>query len=336
MNSSTFTSKLVTWRRVLCRYGVWCAIAGLVSAALLVLSDPYDTGRLTPFASFQVSAFDQRMAMAGLGRLPEATGAIMGNSTIQLVDPAELRATTGIDFVSLTIPGGWPIEHLAVARYFARQHAPGSGHEAQALVFGLDKSWCRDDGRLEPLHPFPFWLIGKSNLAYVAGLMQLESFGALGRKLEEWAGWLKPPRRDGYHDYDFGQPNKLGQAYGNIADYSYPPPTGKADFAAVAHLKAFLDDLPATVTVVLIFVPRHYTSFAAPESLEGRTETLCKQAFRDLAARRAKTVVVDLLQDDAMARNDDNFLDQIHYRHSVAHVVAASIASALAQEARVR
>ena len=325
----------MTWRRVLCRYGVCCVVLTMASAALLVVSDPYDTGRLTPFNGFNVSAFEQRLSVASLGRLPEANGAILGNSTIQLVEPDDLHGS-GIDFVSLTIPSGWPLEHLAVARYYMRQHPPGSGHEAQALVFGLDKSWCRDDGRLETLHAFPFWLIGDSDAAYVVGMMQLESFGALGRKLQELVGWLKPPRRDGYHSYDFGQPNRLAASYGNIADYSYPPPTGKGEFAAAAHLKTFLDELPAGVRVVLVIVPRHASAFPAPGSLEARTEMLCKAAFRDVAATRPKTVLVDLLRDDEMAHDDDNYLDQIHYRHSMAHVVAGSIAAALAQDAKAQ
>lgn len=332
MNSSTSTSERVAWRRLLYRYGVYCVIVGIAVAALLVVSDPYDTGRLTPFDGFNVAAFDQRMAVASVGRLPAATGAIFGNSTIQLVDPAELGALTGIGFVSLTFAASGPIEHIAVARYFLRHHPPGSKNQARALVFGVDRSWCRDDGLLEPMHPFPFWLIANSEIAYMSGLMQLESFGALGRKLEELTGRLKPPRQDGYHDYDLGQPNRLAAADGDIADTLYVAPTARGDFAAIERARALLADLPAALPVVLVFPPRHISSLPAPESLWGRTEAACKQAFQTLATTRPKTVIVDLLGDDEMARNDDNFLDQIHYRHSLAHVVAATIAGALTQE----
>jgi hypothetical protein len=336
MNSSTSTSERVAWRRLLCRYGVWCLIIGVATAALLVVSDPYDTGRLTPFDGFNVAAFDQRMAVASVGRLPAATGAILGNSTIQLVDPAELRALTGIDFVSLTFAASGPIENIAVARYFLRHHPPGSRNEAQALVFGVDRSWCRDDGLLEPMHPFPFWLIAHSNVTYVAGLMQLEAFGALGRKLEELTGRLKPPRQDGYHDYDFGQPNRLAAADSDIADTLYVAPTARGDFAAIARARALLADLPAALPVVLVFPPRHFSSLPSPESVWGRTEAACKQTFRTLAATRPKTIIVDLLRDDEMAHNDDNFFDQIHYRHSLAHIVAAAIAGALTQQLKAQ
>ena len=332
MNSSTSTSEHVAWRRLLSRYGVYSVMVGVAIAALLVVSDPYDTGRLTPFDGFNVSAFDQRMAVASVGRLPAATGAILGNSTIQLVDPAELGALTGVDFVSLTFAASGPIENIAVAQYFLRHHPPSSRNEAQVLVFGVDRSWCRDDGLLEPMHPFPFWLIANSDIAYVTGLMQLESFGALGRKLEELTGRLKPPRQDGYHDYDLGQPNRLAAADGDIADTLYVAPTARGDFAAIGQAQMLLANLPATLPVVLVFPPRHISSFPAPESLWGRTEAACKQAFRGLASTRPKTIIVDLLHDDEMARNDDNFLDQIHYRHSLAHTIAAAIAGALTQQ----
>jgi hypothetical protein len=306
-------------------------------AACLVVSDPYDTGRLTPFPSSGVTSFDQHMAAASLGRQPGATAAIVGNSTIQLVDPAELTAATGIGFVSLTVAGAGPLEQIAVAHWFESQHASERGHKVQALVFGLDKSWCRDDGRLEPINPFPFWLVSDSSLDYLTGMMRLETFGGLGRKLEVMLGWLKPPRADGYHDYDKGQarnPDGLRREF--AIDAFYAPPMGKAEFAALPKLWTILEALPASATAVFVFVPRHASSLPASGSPEARSETLCKQAFRSLAARREKTAFVDLLQNDAMSRTDDNFFDQIHYRHPVAHAVAVAIAAALREEATAR
>lgn len=277
------------------------------------------------------------MAAASLGRQPGTPAAIVGNSTIQLVDPAELTAATGIGFVSLTVAGAGPLEQIAVARWFESQHASERGHKVQALVFGLDKSWCRDDGRLEPINPFPFWLVSDSSLDYLTGMMRLETFGGLGRKLEVMLGWLKPPRADGYHDYDKGQarnPDGLRREF--AIDAFYAPPMGKAEFAALPKLWTILEALPASATAVLVFVPRHASSLPVSESAEARNETLCKQAFRSLAAKREKTAFVDLLQNDAMSRTDDNFFDQIHYRHSVAHAVAIAIAAALREEATAR
>jgi hypothetical protein len=326
------------WRRVLLRYALWCAGIALGCAAGLILSDPYDTGRLTPFPSSGVTSFDQHMAAASLGRQPGTTAAIVGNSTIQLVDPAELTATTGIGFVSLTVAGAGPLEQIAVARWFESQHAGESGYQVQALIFGLDKSWCRDDGRLEPINPFPFWLVGDSSLDYLAGMMRLATFGGLGRKLEVMLGWLKPPRADGYHDYDKGQPRNPDGLHREFAidAYFYAPPTGREEFAALPKLQTILEALPASATAVLVFVPRHASSLPVSGSAEARNEMLCKQAFRSLAAKREKTAFVDLLQNDAMSRTDDNFFDQIHYRHSVAHAVATSIAGALREEATAR
>jgi hypothetical protein len=96
-------------------------LAVTVGAVLLAL-DPYDTGRFALFPSPGVPQFGQRLTAASVARRADADIAIIGNSTLQLLDPARLGAASGRRVVSLAIPGTGPLEQLAVADWFLGHH----------------------------------------------------------------------------------------------------------------------------------------------------------------------------------------------------------------------
>jgi len=328
MNSSTSIFEPRLWRRALWRYVVLAVVFTVAIAGGLVVLDPYDTGRFSLFDGRGVTDFTPHFTAASLAREPTLEAAILGNSTSELLDPSQLTSLTGLRFVSLAIYGTGPVEQLAVANWLATHHRGATA--MKALVIGLDVTWCRGDGQLQPLHPFPFWLYADNSLSYVAHLVNLKVFEAVGRRLKLLLGLTTRLRSDGYRKgYDF---NRVWNPTIPAADFAagtegFAP--GGRDFAAADRLDAFFRELPSETGMVLVFLPRHHSSLLPPGSAAAGDEDACKERFRELAARRGRAVVVDLLHDGPIARADENFWDRIHYRGPVARVIEFDIADAL-------
>lgn len=311
-------------------YGILCAALLPIAAAVVILIDPYDSGRFTPFDRPGVALYGQALTAASLGRQPEFTAAIIGNSTIQAVRPSDLDRGTGLRFVSLASPGTGPVEQSVIAEWFLRHHPTDGSDEARALVFGLDEGWCRSDGKLPIANPFPFWLYDPGAAAYLMGLLQLGSMQAVAGRLYILLGLKAPMQGDGYRPVDNGQVrNPAAAARAFAAGYRRLDPRRPIDRAALPRMRKLLDEVPVAAAVVLVFPPRHYSSLPPPGTEEARAETGCKEAFREMAAGRPGTAVVDLAVDGEIARDDKNFFDQIHYRNPIAQIVDNKIAAAL-------
>src|SRR5262249_29836323 len=140
--------------------------AGACVVLLIMLAvDPYDSGRFGWLGITGVRDRYETTANASRARDPQFNAAILGNSTGQLLQPAELSCATGLRFVQLVAPGADPRGQLAILEFFARHH-PRIG----ALVFVLDDPWCTSALPPLPRSAFPFWLYGESALAYAGHL----------------------------------------------------------------------------------------------------------------------------------------------------------------------
>lgn len=324
INSSISASEGRQWRRCLWHYaGSAVALIAVTAIALLAL-DPYGTGRFALVPSRGVPDFGQRLAFASLARRPGIDTAIIGNSTIQLLDPARLTALTGEKTVSLAVPGTGPREQLAIADWFRRHHR----NRPIRLVLGLDASWCTTAHPIALQNPFPFWLYSKSRLDYALNMMQYKSFEAAWRKLKLLFGKEHAARLDGYHDYDTGhlwRPPDFG-----IPDSGGERAAAPADFTAPPLLRRSLARLPADARVVLVFPPRYRTALPPPETSGALREANCKRAYGEIAAADREVRVLDFLHDDDTAHNPVNFWDRIHYRKAVAQVIEDRVAAALA------
>jgi hypothetical protein len=327
---SRLASEPTAWRRMLWRYGVACAVIAMLAAIFVIVLDPYDSGRFSSFDGHGVPSFGQRLTAASLARAPDTQAAIIGNSTVQLIDPARLAELTGPRFVSLAIPATGPIEQLAVARWLVRHHDGVSGPVLQALVIGLDARWCQGGGQLDVRDPFPFWLYGDSGFAYVRGLLNLRGVEAAERKVKLTLGIEKRLHADGYRDFE---PELARNETAAAADFAEGnrgfDAAGGDTLDAVARLRDFLAGVPATTSLVLVFVPRYSITLPAPGSPAGQRSEACKAAFRQLAAGRPHTAIVDFLKDGEIARDRRNFWDRVHYRKPIAHLIEDEIAAAL-------
>ncbi|GJD50377.1 hypothetical protein OPKNFCMD_3116 [Methylobacterium crusticola] len=321
------------WRRFA---GLVAAAAAGLAAAYLALAlavDPYDTGRPRLLDRVGVRPQGPRTAGASRGRDPAFTGAVVGNSHIQLVSPERLRAATGIPFVQLSMPATGPGEQILTAAWFLRHH-PG----ARALVLAPDAYWCGGDPALPPGRPFPFWLYAPDLATYLRGLMRLSVAAEVADRIR-WALARAPGRaaRDGYWDYEpeylgLGGPEAPVHARARaqrLPDAADPGRAGPA-FPAAGRLRDLLAGAPPDLAVVLVFPPVYRPAQPAAGTPRAAAEAACRAALRAAAAAHPRSRVVDWTGDRPELREPAHFFDPFHYRHAVARRVEAEIAAALA------
>lgn len=300
--------------------------------ALAFIVDPYDSGRSTLLSAGAVRQQGPRTAAALRGRDPAFSGAVIGNSHIQLVEPARLSAATGIPFVQLSVPATGPGEQLALIGWFLRHHP-----RPDALVLSIDDLWCTDDPALPNDKPFPFWLYGPDTLSYLRGLLRWpvaqEVFGRI--------GWLlgarrKTARADGFWDYepDYIRLGDLDGERFRIARETPAPDAadrGKAGpgFPAAERLGAVMAALPPETPVVMVFPPVYAAGAARAGTPRARAEAACRDAMRAALARHPRSAVVDGRQDRPALRDPTLFFDRTHYRHGLARPLADDIAATL-------
>lgn len=308
--------------------------ATLLAAALLALAfliDPYDSGRSPLTLKTGVSPQGPRTAAASRGRDPQFSGAIFGNSHIQLVSPELLAEKTGIPFVSLIAPATGPRESLVLLDWFLRHRK----EPARALVIGIDVRWCTADPTLAIEKPFPFWLFEASTPRYLAGLMRFDVVEETLRRLRYLSARTPARARpDGYWDYEAGyevqgfhsDPVRRARLLEPL-DVSGGNATGP--FPAAVELRALLDRLAPRVPVVLVRPPNFVSALPAPGSAAASADAACRDAYSRLATERPHTALIDWRIDRPENREPDNYFDHTHYRHQVATPLGTDIAAAI-------
>src|ERR1700712_1545763 len=90
------------------------AIGAVLLFAVMIAIDPYDTGKIGWLGIDGIECRDTHTATASRTRDSQFDSAIIGNSTAQMLNPAELSRATGLRFVQLYLTGGSPRPQLAV------------------------------------------------------------------------------------------------------------------------------------------------------------------------------------------------------------------------------
>ncbi|WP_430912926.1 hypothetical protein [Methylobacterium sp. sgz302541] len=321
------------WRRFA---GTALGAALALLAAYLALAyalDPYDSGRSGLFSAGAVRPQGPRTALAIRGRDPAFTAAIVGNSHVQLIEPAKLSASTGLPFVNLSVPATGPGEQLLVLGWFLRHHPAPT-----ALVIAADEYWCTDDPALPNAKPFPFWLLAERTSDYLRGLMRF----SVAQEVVGRIGWLMRRHRktapaDGWWDYE---PDYLRLGYADdprlVADREtrpplVPDPHRAGPFPAAAAFARALNGVPAATPVVLVFPPVYAAGLPAPGSARETAERACKARIAEALAGHPLHTVLDWRVDRPEVADARLFFDQTHYRHPLAAEVLRDIAAALAR-----
>jgi hypothetical protein len=298
--------------------------------ALAVVVDPYETGRVTLLSRGAVRPQGPRTASAVRGRDRAYRGAVIGNSHIQLIEPAALTRLTGIPFVQLSVPATGPSEQFALLDWYLRHHA-----HPEAIVLSADAFWCADDPSFPSEHGFPYWLLGDWP-TYLRGLLRFSAAQETINRL----GWLANPRSktaaaDGWWDYEA---NYLSQGFGRDAakKAALERPVGPeaepyhgGPFPIAARLRAELARVPVRTPVVLVFPPVYARAEPPPGSPRAAAETACRAEVRSALATHALSTVVEARNGRPEASNPDLFFDQTHYRLPMARELTDEIAAAV-------
>lgn len=307
-------------------YGLVAAL--LASLAFILATDPYDRGHRNLIGDRGVPEYGQPLRNAGIARQQGYDSALIGNSTFQLINPTNVGRLAGSGrFVSLTMLGARPLEILAMAERFRATH----GGRVQALVVGIDQSWCQPDAPVMKGRPFPFWLYGASARDYLAGVLRLDSLRHGVVRIAMALGRSPRMSPDGFEDYEpaLGWQRELAEravtAPREVAHYH----SASATFPALARLERFLAEIGLAPAAVLVILPRHRASIPMPGSNEFDLESACRARLAQLAANRPRTVVIDHLRNDARAAAIENWWDYTHYRGGVAREIEIDIATAL-------
>jgi len=75
--------------------------------------------------------------------------------------------------------------------------------------------------------------------------------------------------------------------------------------------------------------PVFHSALPVPGRPEEARMNVCKAALAAVAAVHRRGAFIDFLADGAIARDPDNFLDHVHYRHDVAGIVEQAIGKAI-------
>jgi hypothetical protein len=331
MSSSTSSSDAVLAEAAASAWARWLGVflgalvlgAALIYALVLIV-DPYDSGRVGILGIKGVYDASPRTANASRARDPQFDSAVIGNSTGQLLKPAELSRLTGSRFVQLTVPGTGPREQLAIMDYFLRKH-PQTG----ALVIVTDAGWCTRDPALALQHPFPFWLYGTSNLDFLGRLFSSRALGLTWRRIMVGLGLRQRSAPDGYWDYEENGPQEFQPVIAPREDGGPAPAQVSDDFPGVALLDAAIRRLPADLPVVLIAPPAYYTMLPRPGSLAAAEQQACNAALRKLVAGRPHSNFIDFRVDNTLTRERANFMDFGHYRAIIARRMEQGIADSI-------
>jgi len=321
---TTSSDDEIGWRRCL----IACLGALGVSAVLLftamLLIDPYDSGRGW-LGIDGVDDRDPKTATASRARDVRFDSAIIGNSTAQLLNPADLSRSTGLRFVQLYLTGGSPREQLAVLDFFRRYH-PRAG----ALVFVADPFWCQHRRAETRPGDFPYWLYGADHLPWAARLLSRTSVEHTFQRISIGLGLRKPNPPDGFFSYeDIWLPGQFREVNRPRDPAPADTAAGRSFFPEIAELDAAIKKLPADVAVVVVVPPTLASTVARPGTVEAAEREACNAALAKTVAGRPRSNFLNYRVDNPETRDPANFADFIHYRPSLAARMTSGIAESI-------
>jgi hypothetical protein len=338
MNSSISSSDAAAdaaaraWGRWLTAFLGALALGSALILAVVLVIDPYDSGRVGLLRIEGVDDESPRTANASRARDAQFDAAVIGSSTGQLLKPSELTRLTGARFVQLTVPGTGPREQLAILDFFVRNHP-----QISALVIVTDTAWCQRDPALRLQNPFPFWLYGDSTLDYVGRLFSSRALGRTWRRVLIAFGVRRRSAADGYWDYEALGSREFQPVVTPQDEPAAPPGRASETFPGVTLLDGAIRALPADVPVVLVVPPAFYSMVARPGSAGAAEQEACKASLSRVVAGRPHSNFINYGVDNALTRDPANFLDFIHYRAKIARRMEQGIADSirLGNEAKI-
>jgi hypothetical protein len=315
---------MADWSRCLRACFVTLAICAALLFGFVIAVDPYDSGKFGFFGINGVADRNTLTANASRARDASFDSAIFGNSTALLINPTALSRATSLHFVQLSVVGGSPREELAVLDFFLRHHA-----HVGALVIGADPSWCVHEAKEKP-RPFPYWLYGRSRLAYAGALFSGAAIEHAIQRVQIGLG--KRQRSDPTGTFDSEDTWPIGE-FRDTSRPADPPPVANTVlrdvFPWVSNLGEVIKKLPGDLPVVVLVPPTAAPTVPQPGTVEATEREACNAALKQTVAGRPHSNFINYRVDNALTRDHANFIDYIHYRSNIAAKIAAGIAASL-------
>jgi hypothetical protein len=312
------------WRRWLVAFLSVPVIGACVILAFLIAVDPYDTGK---FGLLSIDGVDDQNTVTAIpsrARDLQFDSAVIGNSTVQRLNPTELSQATGLRFVQLYKIGATPREVLTILDLFMRKHP-----HPRALVIGADPYWCTH-GREEPAQNLPYWLYDQSFFEYAVRLISWRSIEHAFQRISIGLGHRQRAVVDGFFNYEEIWPPGLFRDTARPAD---PVPAATAAerevFPAIARLDAAIKNIPSDVPIILFVPPTLASTVPQPGSVEATEREACNAALARTVADRPHSRFINYRVDNALTRNPDDFADYIHYRGAIAEKITQGIIASL-------
>lgn len=316
--------------------GSIAALFGFIAAL-----DPYGARVQAGQSARPLMDLNQRFMYPQLVRSGAFDSAVLGTSTLRLLDPAILSQGLQARFVNLGMNAATPWEQVQIAALFARKAAA-----PKFVVWGIDLPWCEanatdEEHRLTP-RPFPPWLY--DDAAWNDWTKQL-NFTTLeiavrlaGHKLG-----LVPPRirGDGYEvftppeaTYDLARARfhlyrDSGGRAPDLAPLSPPEAVSPEQrtawrFPALAWLDQALAAFPAQTRRILVLPPIHGGALPREGSAAFQRQQACKAQIGAIAARHG-AIVADYAHLSPLTGEDANYWDPAHYRLPIARRIEADL-----------
>lgn len=316
---------------------------GAVLVGFVVAMDPYGLRVRAGMAARPLMDLNQRYMYPQLVRSGAFDSAVLGTSTMRLLDPALLSRGIGGRFANLAMNAATPWEQVQMAKLFA-----GNTRLPATVIWGLDLPWCSETAtdpanRLTP-RPFPPWLYEAPSWLNTFRQMNLTTLEVSLRMLGHRFG-LQPPRMrgDGYEvftppedSYDLARARfHLFAEHGGVAPDRTPLATpdtissaerARWRFPALAWLDESLGALPQSTTKIVVLPPTHASGLPREGSSQAQIYDACKAALVKLAERHG-AAVLDYAHLSSVTRADENYWDPLHYRLPIARRIEADLAA---------
>ncbi|MBR1170915.1 hypothetical protein JQ571_28330 [Bradyrhizobium liaoningense] len=333
MNSSISSSETDPgWGRSLLAFLGTLAGAALLVLALMVVVDPYDSGKL---GLLGIEGVDNRLTpITAASRARDASfdSAILGNSTGQLIQPAELSRASEFRFVQLYMTGASPREQLAVLDFFLRNH-----RKVGALVIAADPGWCVHARPTEEGVPFPYWLYDGSVVTYAVRLISWQAIEQVFQRIGIGLGLRPRMNRDGFVSYeDIWPPGQFKETNAPRDPAPVASAEARAVFPEIAALKDVVRKLPVDVPVVIIVPPTFAATVAKPGTQAELERNACDAALAQVVAGRPRSNFVSYRLDNELTRDRASFVDYIHYRPVLARKIEQGIVASLRDGEKAR
>ena len=328
----------MNWRRYTRVLLSTAALLGVAAYGLILVLDPYQDVPFSPALPRAPISTNQRFSYPAIAREPRFDSAIVGTSTMRLLDPVKLDAQLGSRFVNLAMNSATAYEQSRLLEVFLRHHA-----QPRLIVLGNDGIWCnrKADVANYTFRAFPEWMYDDqpwNDLLYLFNDKALEDAV---RMLELLQGRREAKYRpDGYRDFtrDFGayQPRAVHKRLykgwrAKDASSDTEPRASQPGwrYPLLARLQKLLAEVPAGTRVVLLYPPLHHYY------LENMATNLreCKARSAALLSDLPNLLTLDYMQVSALTSSDDNFWDAVHTTRAIARLIETDIAAVVAGRA---